>query len=841
MPSEVNFCVGILSSVRDGNRANGGYEMTADVYADFLARKRVIDPMTGLSILDAIPNYFKPHQTDITRWALRRGRAAIFAGTGLGKALRSDWPVATPDGWRSIGELVVGDPVIGANGRATKVTGVFEQGIRSLVKVTFTDGAETICDESHLWDVNTRGRRHRGLPWRTLTTRQIMDEGIDDQQGKRHFIPICNPVEYPEAELPIDPYTLGVLIGDGSLSQRTVSLMTDKAIINRLKFPFGVLARVVEESDGFAQVNISQGRNGGHIANPLRELLDRLGFEGSKSEDKFIPAMYALASIEQRKELLRGLLDTDGHVRPDDGNIEYGSVSERLANDVADLIRSLGGTAKVRVKENCSYVHNGETRIGQVYYRMSVRLPSDWCPFWVSRKAGNWRPLTKYPPVRAIASVEPAGTAPACCIKVDADDELFVIKNYIVTHNTLMELEWARQVVKHTGKPVLSLAPLAVSSQHIREGEKFGIQATIVRSQSDVRDGTSVTNYQKLPHFDLSQFGGVCLDESSILKSQDGHYRTRLIEECASIPFRLAATATPAPNDFMELGNHAEFLGVMSYTDMLATFFTHDGGETQKWRLKGHAEDAFWKWMASWSVMLRKPSDLGYDDAGYDLPPLREIQHTVGVPYQPSMETGLLFPMEANGLGERIKARRASISERVRTAIDLTPDDRPFVWWCNLNDESAAITAGISGAVEVRGSDDDSGKERKLIDFSEGRIRVLVTKASIAGHGMNWQHCADTGFVGASDSFEQVYQAIRRFWRFGQTKPVNVHFIASELEGAVVANYRRKEADAERMAAALVRHMADLSSMNVRGLARDTPNSAPTKPMVIPSWLGEAA
>jgi hypothetical protein len=406
---------------------------------------------------------------------------------------------------------------------------------------------------------------------------------------------------------------------------------------------------------------------------------------------------------------------------------------------------------------------------------------------------------------------------------------------------TLMELEWARQVVGHTGKPVLSLAPLAVSNQHIREAAKFSIQATIVRSQSDVRDGTSITNYQKLPHFDLSQFGGICLDESSILKSTDGHYRTKLIEEAARLPFRLAATATPAPNDFMELGNHAEFLGVMSYTDMLATFFVHDGGDTSKWRLKGHAEDAFWKWMASWAVMLRKPSDLGYSNEGYDLPPLNEFQHTVGVPYAPNMNTGLLFPMEAQGLGERIKARRASISQRIDMAISLTPKDRPFVWWANLNDESDAITRGIPGAVDVRGSDDDADKERKLIDFSEGRIRVLVTKPSICGHGMNWQHCADTGFVGASDSFEQTYQAVRRFWRFGQTKPVNVHFLAAETEGAVVANYRRKEADADRMAASMVRHMADLSSQSVRGMVRDRPDYQPTQPVVLPSWIGDAA
>jgi len=406
---------------------------------------------------------------------------------------------------------------------------------------------------------------------------------------------------------------------------------------------------------------------------------------------------------------------------------------------------------------------------------------------------------------------------------------------------TLMELVWAHRVAEYTGKPVLAFAPLAVSAQHIREGEKFGIGALLAKIQDDCRNGIFVTNYQKISHFDLSAFGGVVLDESSILKSTDGHYRTRLIDECAQIPFRLAATATPAPNDFMELGNHAEFLGVMSYTDMLATFFVHDGGDTQKWRLKGHAENDFWKWMASWAVMIRKPSDLGYDDAGYDLPPLQQFQHTVGVEYAPSMETGLLFPMEARSLQERISARRDTVNERVAMAASLTPTDRPFVWWCNLNAESEALAKAIPGAVEVRGSDTEETKERKLIDFSEGRIRVLVTKPSICGFGMNWQHCADTGFVGLNDSFEQIYQAIRRFWRFGQTQPVNVHFIAAETEGAVVSNLRRKEMDADRMAASMVRHMADLSAANVRGMVRDRPDYDPQKPMIIPSFMEVAA
>ena len=405
---------------------------------------------------------------------------------------------------------------------------------------------------------------------------------------------------------------------------------------------------------------------------------------------------------------------------------------------------------------------------------------------------------------------------------------------------TAMELVWADKFSAHTGKPVLIFAPLAVSQQHIREAGKFGLSARIVADQSQVLSGVNVTNYQKIGKFDLSAFGGICLDESSILKSTDGHYRTRLIEECASIPFRLAATATPAPNDFMELGNHAEFLGVMSYTDMLATFFVHDGGDTQKWRLKGHAENEFWKWMASWAVMLRKPSDLGYPNDGYDLPSLIQNQHVVGVDYAPSLDTGLLFPMEARYMSERIAARRDTVDERVEMAAKITPSDRPFVWWCNLNSEADALAKAIPGAVNLSGSDTDDQKESKIAAFLSGETRVLISKPSICGFGLNFQHCRDTGFVGLNDSFEQVFQAVRRFWRFGQTKPVTVHFIAAETEGAVVANIKRKEADAERMAAAMVAHTADLSSVAIRGMVRDRPDYNPTQPIIIPDFLRAA-
>lgn len=405
---------------------------------------------------------------------------------------------------------------------------------------------------------------------------------------------------------------------------------------------------------------------------------------------------------------------------------------------------------------------------------------------------------------------------------------------------TFMELSWADRVARHTNKPVLIYAPLAVTVQHKREADKWGVDAHIVRKNGDLRVGVNLANYGKLDHFDHSSLGGIALDESSILKNYQGKIRTRLIDECKSVPFRLAATATPAPNDFMELGNHAEFLGVMTYTDMLSTFFVHDGGETQKWRMKGHAENAFWQWMASWAVMLRKPSDLGYSDDGYDLPPLSQIQHTVDAPYQPDMETGNLFPVSASSMSERMSARKSSVNDRVELAAKITSeiaDDEPFMWWCNLNTEADALVRQIPGAVQVAGSERDEVKEEKVLAFINGEIKKMISKSTIMGYGMNFQHCAHTGFVGMNDSFEQVYQAVRRFWRFGQERPVTAHFIASELEGAVVANIRRKENDAERMAAGMVMHMADLSSVEVRGMKRDRADYNPEIKMELPSWI----
>jgi DNA modification methylase/superfamily II DNA or RNA helicase len=380
---------------------------------------------------------------------------------------------------------------------------------------------------------------------------------------------------------------------------------------------------------------------------------------------------------------------------------------------------------------------------------------------------------------------------------------------------TLMQLEWARQVSQHTGGEVLVLTPLAVAPQTIAEASRFGITAAYARNAGEISRGVVVTNYDRLDGFDPGRFAGVVLDESSILKAFDGATRTQLIESFSGTPFRLACTATPAPNDYMELGNHSEFLGVLTRAEMLATFFVHDGGETQSWRLKGHAESDFWAWLCSWAVMLRAPSDLGYSDEGFELPPCTIAEHKVP---SPEKEGVLLSSAEAQTLQERLEARRVSIPQRVAKAAEIINCiDRPAVVWCNLNAESDALVAAIPDAVAVSGSDDREDKERRLLGFAKGEYRVLVTKPSIAGFGMNWQHCADVVFVGLSDSWEQYYQAVRRCWRFGQRNAVAVHVVSAEAEGAVVSNIKRKDADAERLADGMLQHMRGLSERAIHG------------------------
>ena len=382
---------------------------------------------------------------------------------------------------------------------------------------------------------------------------------------------------------------------------------------------------------------------------------------------------------------------------------------------------------------------------------------------------------------------------------------------------TLMQTAWAEEVMYHTGKPVLILAPLSVSHQTVREADRFGIAPiTYVRNDSGIDDTPAlwITNYEMIERFDLSRFAGVVLDESSILKSYDGKYRTRIIEACRQTPYRLSCTATPSPNDYMELGNQAEFLGIMSRVEMLAMFFTHDGGDTSSWRLKKHGAVKFWEWMSSWAVVIRSPADLGFDGSRYDLPPLRLVERHVDA----GNIGGDLFGGCAMTLTDQRKAKRASLDERVKQCADLvnsTPG--PWLVWCHLNDESDLLAKAIPDAVAVAGSDTIEHKERAMDDFADGKLRVLISKPSICGFGMNWQHCHQMAFVGIDHSFEMFYQAIRRSWRFGQTMPVDVHLFLGASEGLILENLKEKEQRHNEMSRRMVDYMQDMMQKAVFG------------------------
>jgi hypothetical protein len=400
---------------------------------------------------------------------------------------------------------------------------------------------------------------------------------------------------------------------------------------------------------------------------------------------------------------------------------------------------------------------------------------------------------------------------------------------------TTQQLEWAKHVHLKTNGTVLILAPLAVSQQTKREGEKFGISVNICKDASDIKPGINITNYERIHNFQEIKLSGIVLDESSILKNFTGKIRNQIIDTFGSVPYKLCCTATPAPNDYTELGNTAEFLGVMSRVEMLAMFFINDTGNTGTWRLKGHVtSNIFWKWLCSWAMMIRMPSDIGYDDGDFVLPEL--VMHEHIIPYT-GPKTGL-FVEHANTLSERRDARKESLDDRVSHCAKMINDTGDtWLTWCNMNIESYMLKKGIADAVEVKGSDKKEFKEKSLLDFSDGQIKCLVTKPKIAGFGLNFQTCSNMAFVGLSDSYEQFYQAVRRCWRFGQKNTVHAHIITGEREGATLENIKRKGKDMDDMYNGTITNMKDLMKSNLKQSQRQQTSYEPASDTESPDFI----
>jgi hypothetical protein len=449
------------------------------------------------------------------------------------------------------------------------------------------------------------------------------------------------------------------------------------------------------------------------------------------------------------------------------------------------------------------------------------------------------------------------------CTADDVSESLFDVQRHVTARSvrlgrsavwastglgkTRIQAEWLRLIHKLAGGDGLILAPLAVAAQTVREAAAIGITVRYVHDDAEacrLLDGDChivITNYDRLHKIDPARFSAVVLDESSILKAYSGTTKRALVAAFAQTPYRLCCTATPAPNDIEELCNHADFLGVMSPAEMRSTFFIADSrGEFMRYRLKGHARQAFYDWLASWAIAYRTPADLGFDGSAYELPELRITDHIIETGWAAE---GELFTPRLEGVTQRAQVRRDTLGARVAATVGLIAAEPGEQWiaWCGMNAEADAITAAVPGAVNVQGSDDPDVKAERLLDFAEGRLRVLVTKPSLAGFGLNFQSCSRMAFCGLSDSYELYFQAIRRCWRFGQKQPVDVHIVLADAERVIAENVRAKERAATELNSGLV---AAIAQQNRRELFAGTSKGdsyEPVRPLAIPEWLRSAS
>jgi superfamily II DNA or RNA helicase len=401
---------------------------------------------------------------------------------------------------------------------------------------------------------------------------------------------------------------------------------------------------------------------------------------------------------------------------------------------------------------------------------------------------------------------------------------------------SFIELEFARQCAEETGKPSLILTPLAVAGQMVREGQKFGIDARQIRDQAEVGSGIMVANYERLPRLDPTTFGAVILDESSILKSYAGRTRALIQDAFEVTPYKLAATATPSPNDHTELGNHAEFLGVMRQQEMLSKWFINDTSTaSQEWRLKGHAAEDFWAFVASWARCATLPSDLGGDDTGYVLPQIDRRIHEVAADRMANIGQGMLFRIPEMSATSFHEEKRLTILHRCELAAELSNHDKPVTVWCETNEESAMLSKMIKGAIEVRGDLDPDEKERRLLGFADGQYRAIVTKPKLAGFGVNWQHCAHAVFASISFSYEQHYQAVRRSHRFGQSETVRNDIVIADTEASIWNVINTKSDKHDEMKRRMANAMRSAQSEGVRRVVYDRPLD-----LAFPEWIRSA-
>lgn len=772
-------------------------------YDAFVSKKLAMVMPSGLERVPDLPASLFPHQKALTTWALKRGRAAIFADTGLGKSRM---------------EVAWANAVLKETGMPVLILAPLAVAAQTAQEARQIGIDVTVCRDGS--DVNDRGinitnydRLHRFDP--SIFGGVVLDEcfaadtEVDCESGRKHIQDIRK--------------------GDRILNASGVDTVADT---HRREVPYGVKVK-------------SQGQH--FIASPNHPIFTQRGWVGAQD---LRPGDYALAT-GAALPLVRG------DVRPEGSSAERAAVLRDIllsemahehtgaqgqgaqAGDVRQDPRETQGVARVG-QPGCGAGAGADS--GAESRQQSGDEGEDFAHV-ESDEARTFRAWGQWDWAHGTAGVHGA-----CSWRRLDSGICFVTGPTGAGLSDELQARLGESRAARGNRTGWSVAPLAQG-----ERREEGCEAGFVRL-----DGVEILEPGhpelerfrdadgKLYFYDLGatrhpsySVNGLLVHNSSIIKHHDAKTFSILTAAFRSTPYKLPATATPAPNDWTELGTHAEFLGICSRQEMLSEFFTHDGGDTSVWRLKGHARQQFWRWVVSWGALIRKPSDLGFDDAAYALPALHLHEHHVEVDIPTN---GMLFAMEAQTLSERRDARRMSMEDRVRECSAKVNAELDHAWvvWCDLNDESTALTQAIDGAVEIRGSDDVDTKESRLEAFASGKARVLISKPSICGWGLNWQHADRMAFVGVTDSYEAYYQAIRRCWRFGQKNEVHAHIFASKAEGAIVANLKRKEREASQMAESLSAETHDAVMAEVTGSQRSTNIHNARRAVNVPAFLRAA-
>jgi len=780
-------------------------------YQEFLARKSMVAAPCGFDPQLPMPPAMKQFQRDITRWACRRGKAAIFEGTGLGKTLQQlAWSRQVAD--YTSGQVLILAPLA-----------VAAQTVREAVKFGIASVAYA-ADEDHIASdivVTNYDRRH------LFDLSQFAGIVLDECFAAGTQIDVIDQYGNVYQKCIED-----IRIGDYIVNASGVDRVAD---VHRREVPCAVKVSVGGRSI---------------VSSPNHPFFTQTGWKGGVDLEPGDKIMATAAAVRM----------VPGNVRtkmcPGSQNEVLRSI---LLSEMAD--ETAGALGKSPYPRDCSAARREEicmVQIGEARGRNGIGKDSGAQSDVRSEMSGEGIPHIESDGPRSFrawgewsSDDRSASGFEGCSVRELESGICFVTgpTEAGISHALQDRLSQYREQNSH--RSGWSLPPIQKSTGREENGDVDFVRVDGIEilelghpELDKLRDADGKLYFYDIgatqhPSFSVN---GLLVHNSSIIKSNDGKTRGELMIAASDVPYKLCCTATPAPNDWTELGQHAEFLGVMTAKEMLSMFFVHEGScraneDQDEWRLKDHAAKDFWRWVSSWAVVVKSPNDLGYDEPGYVLPPLHIHHVTVPVEYRPT--AGMLFPLEAKTMAERREVKRDTIIDRVKIAADLvnSKPDESWLVWCDLNHEGELLAKAIHGALEVAGRHSTEIKTDRLLGFCNGSPRVLVTKPKVASFGMNWQHCANMVFVGLNDSFEQFFQSVRRCWRFGQLRPVNVYMVASELEGAVVANLCRKERIHNLMSLAMIDYMKSFSEHEIRGGRQAVSTYEPKVRMTLPSWL----